>query len=335
VKRIAIEEHFLSEELTSWLCSRKDYPRAEVTEDANHNRKVRLIYSPDVSTPPTSGMLDLDEGRLRGMDESGIDMQVLSLTANLESLDPSDGIPICKRENDALAKIIQKHPDRFAGLATLAVQAPADAAMELERSVKDLGLKGAIVHPSIRSGEYVDNPKYWAIFEMAEKLAVPIYLHPASPPDMIKAFATYPMLTGSIWGFGADTGLGIMRLIFSGVFDKYPHLKIILGHMGEALPFWLWRIDNRWQRIDATKRRLTKKPSHYFKENIFVTTSGVFSVPPLLCTCLELGSDRILFAVDYPYESNVNAVQFIDTAPICDSDKEKICHLNAEKLLGL
>jgi 2,3-dihydroxybenzoate decarboxylase len=325
----------MSEDLVNWLCSRKGYPRAEITEDVNHNRKVQLFF-PGHSTPPVGGMLDVDEGRLKEMDRSGIDMEVLSFPGVIESLDPSDGIQICKRANDELAKITRQHPDRFAGFAALPIPAPAEAALELERSVKDLGLKGALIHPNMRTGDYVDDPKYWAIFEMAEKLAVPIYLHPGAPSaDMIKPFLTYPLLSGSIWGFAADAGLRIMRLIFSGVFDKYPDLKIIIGHMGEALPFWLWRIDNRWQELDASKRRIPKKPSHYVKENIFVTTSGVFSAAPLLCTYLELGADRILFAVDYPFESNLKAVQFMDTAPICDSDREKIYHLNAEKLLGL
>ena len=151
---------------------------------------------------------------------------------------------------------------------------------------------------------------------------------------MVNPYLAYPRLDSAMLGFAAEVSLHALRLICSGVFDQYPKLNIILGHMGEALPYWLWRIDNIWQRGPFTNipKRL---PSEYFKDNFYITTSGMFWQPPLLCACLAVGADRILFAVDYPMESSEKAVQFIETAPICDSDKEKICHLNAEKLLGL
>lgn len=156
---------------------------------------------------------------------------------------------------------------------------------------------------------------------------------------MIKPFLTYPILAGPLWGYNMETGLGVMRLIFSGVFDKYPSLRIILGHLREALPFWLWRIENRWLKGKASStsagNQLRKTPGQYIKDNIFVTTSGMFGQEAFLCTYLALGAEKTLFAVDYPFESNEEAVQFMDLAPICDSDKEKIYNLNAGKLLAL
>jgi 2,3-dihydroxybenzoate decarboxylase len=189
-------------------------------------------------------------------------------------------------------------------------------------------------------GEYLDDRKYWVIFERAEKLNVPLYIHPRQPsPDMIKPFLTYPELASPAWGFAAETGLHAMRLICSGVFDKHPNLKIVLGHLGEALPWWLWRLDSRWivvgREEGAAPPLAQKKPSQYIKENFYVTTSGMLWHPALQCCYSALGADRILFAVDHPYESSRDAVQFLDTASICDGDKEKIYHVNAEKLLGL
>lgn len=321
MKKIAIEEHFWTEDIINLFRSRKEPSGG--------------LVDPDIG----SRLLDLREGRLRDMDESGIDMQVLCLASGLESFDASDGTAMAKKINDYLSEVVKGCPERFAGFAALAPQDPGAAANELERAVRELGLKGAKINSHIR-GEYLDDPKYWVIFERAEKLGVPIYLHPRRPsPDMLKPYLTYPALAGSMWGYAAETGLHAMRLIFSGVFDKYPGLKIILGHLGEALPFWLWRIDNRWLReqvaSDPMSKKLKKKPSQYIKDNFLVTTSGMFWQPALLCVYMALGAERILFAVDYPYESNREAVEFMDAMPICDSDKEMIYHANAERLLLL
>lgn len=343
MKRIAIEEHFDSEESVNYLRSRKDYPKIETIEDSKRNRIEVMRYSPDyysVRGPLVSRLLDVAEVRLKDMDEAGIDMQVLSFVApGAEVFDAVTGTALAKKVNNELSRIIMKHPQRFAGFAALAPQDPKGAADELERAVKELGLKGAKINSNIR-GEYLDDEKYWIIFERAEKLGVPIYIHPREPsPDMIKPYLTYPSLVGSMWGYAAEVGLHSMRLICSGVFDKYPGSKIILGHLGEALPFWLWRLDQRWQKgevpLDQLPKKLMKKPSQYIKDNFFVATSGMFWQPALICTYLALGAENILFAVDYPFESNKEAVQFMETAPICDSDKEKIYHLNAEKLLAL
>ena len=280
MKRIATEEHFWTEEVLSYFHSRKDYPRLETVEDKKSD-KIELTWQSPVlrgviDSDTRSRLLDLGEGRLREMDKAGIDMQVLSITSpGVEVLDASSGTAMAKKINDELSKVVKEYPKRFAGFAALAPQDPIAAADELERAVTELGLKGARINSNIR-GEYLDDEKYWVIFEKAEKLGVPIYLHPTQPsPDMLKPYSTYPALSRSMWGFGAETGLHAMRLICSGVFDTYPGLKIILGHLGEALPFWLWRIDDRWRK-DPLATKLKKRPSQYIKDNFFVTTSGMF-----------------------------------------------------------
>lgn len=328
MKKIAIEEHFWTEDFVNYLFPRKDQEEM---------RRVPAYYR--VNPEDSRKLLDMGEGRLRDMDEAGIDIQVLSLSGNVEGLDLSEGIAMARRINDELSTVVRKHPDRFAAFAVLAPQDPSASADELKRAVKELGMKGAKIDSHVK-GEYLDDKKYWVIFEKAEELGVPIYLHPKPPPrDMLKPYLTYPALAGSMWGFGADAGLHAMRLVCSGVFDEYPGLKIILGHLGEALPYWLWRIDNRWLKDeDASSplaNKLKKKPSQYIKENFLVTTSGMHWQPALLCAYLALGADRILFAADYPFESSKEATQFMDAAPLCDTDREKIYHLNAEKFLAL
>lgn len=315
---IAVEEHF------------------STADTLAHFRPPTIVSDKDTGgevKPMSIGeTLNNTDARLKDMDEAGIDMQVLSLGPGIEQYEASFATSLAEKTNDELSEVVSKYPDRFAGLACIAPQNPAGAADELERAVVKLGLKGAIVKSHI-NGEYLDDPKYWVIFERAEKLRVPIYLHPKEPsPGMIKPYLTYPGLAGAMWGYAAEAGLHAMRLICSGVFAKHPGLKIILGHMGEALPFWLFRMDGKGQMPGAN---LKKKPSEYVRENFIISTSGMFSQPALMCSYLALGADHILFAVDYPAESAVEAVEFIKAAPISNGDKEKICHLNAEKLFKL
>lgn len=283
---------------------------------------------------------DLGEGRLKEMNDAGIDMQVLQLGVGGHfggSYDTPDGPKLASKVNDEVARAIKKYPDRFAAFASLAPIDPRKAADELERSVTELGFKGGQICSNTGT-EYFDEQKFWVIFERAEKLGVPIYIHPNRPADdILKPYLKYPILSGSMFGYGTDTSLNAMRMILSGLFDKYPRLNIILGHLGEALPWWLWRLDNRLEKEGSGHPgiRIKKKPSQYIKENFFITTSGMFTYPSLLCSLLTLGADRILFAVDYPHESNKVAVEFMDSVSISDSDREKIYHLNAEKLLRL
>ncbi|MFC1901748.1 amidohydrolase family protein [Chloroflexota bacterium] len=340
MKRIAIEEHFYTEGYVEYLKSTKDLPRLEITKDEKGNQVVKRG---DITMDPDqfSKLVDMGEGRLRQMDEDGIDMQVLSLlNPGVAVFDASTGKTLARKTNDELASVVRKYPERFAGFAALPVQEPIAATNELERAVKELGLKGAMINSHVK-GEFLDDHKYWVIFAKAEELGVPIYIHPIGPPpDMIKPYLAYPRLSGPMFGYAHEVGLHAVRLIFSGLFDKHPDLKIILGHLGEGLPFWLWRLDNRWQKevvapAPMANRKIRKTPSQYIRDNFYVTTSGMFWQPALSCAYEALGADRILFAADYPPESSKEAAEFIDAAPICEADKEKIYHINAERLLAL
>lgn len=286
-------------------------------------------------------------GRLQDMDAAGIDMQVLSATMfynDPRNKTPEDAAQWARDTNDSFFKITQKYPDRFASFAAITLNDPVAAARELERAVTELGFKGTLLGQEIKS-HYLDESQYWVVLEAAERLDVPIYIHPAIPfPEMIAPYLTYPILSRSMWGFAAHTGLQAMRLIMGGIFDRYPNLKIILGHMGENIPYQLWRLDNRWlTEKDGwggavppdPSANLKKKPSEYFRDNFYITTSGMFWHPVLQFACNVVGADKIMFAVDYSAESNKVAAQFIESAPISDDDKAKICHQNAERILKL
>jgi 5-carboxyvanillate decarboxylase len=345
MKKIAIEEHIHTEGYLAYLYTRKEFPKRDLIEKEG-KKFIRDWWSPTnfrlMDPDQPNKLTDQGEGRIKDMDEAGIDMQVLSLSfPGVELFDALDGTSMARTVNNDLSEVVYRYPERFAGLATLAPQAPEEAAEELERAVTKLGLKGAMINGNIR-GEFLDDKKYWIIFEMAQKLDVPIYIHPKMPPaDMIKPYLAYPGLAAALSGFAAEASLHAMRLICSGVFDIYPKLKIILGHLGEALPFWLWRLDSRLQeeRGDPASaevyKNLKKNPSQYFKDNFFVTTSGMFWEPVLKFTSAVLGTDKVLFAADYPYESIKEAAEFIDSISMGDNDKEQICHLNAERLLRL
>lgn len=334
---IDLEAHYCTQEYIEYLCSRREMPR----EDLDGNI-VRLWYSDELCSPRSlnleARLLDLGEARLKDMDAVGIDTQVISLASpSIQLFEASEGIAWARQVNDKLSKVVKKYPDRFIGLASVAPQSPDEAADEIERAITELGLKGVVIQSHARN-EYLDDKKYWVIFERAEKLGAPIYLHPAIPSTAIlKPYADYGLpLAGPVLGFAADLTLHIMRLIYSGLFDRYPKLKIILGHLGEGLPFWLQRLDFYWLKKWVQERpTIEKKPSEYLKTNFTITTSGMFFQPAFICSYLALGADRIAFAVDYPYEDTEEALQFMKEAPICDSDKEKICHLNAERLFNL
>ncbi len=324
MKKIAIEEHFYTQDYVNYLASKNYWKPPEL-------QNQRGPYVPG----DTKRLIDIEGERMQKMDKAGINMQVLSLSVpGVEDWDEPDAINWARKTNDELSQVAKKHPDRFAGFAALPISYPKAAAEELERAVKVLGLKGAKVQ-SHAKGEFFDDRKYWAVFKKAQSLNVPIYLHPREPaPDMITPYLAFKGLEGAMAGFGAGTSLHALRLILSGLFDEYPRLKIILGHLGEALPFWQWRLDNMWPR-KPNPNNIKRKISEYLKDNFYFTTSGMFSVPSLMCVYMISGADNILFAVDYPMEIIEQAVSFMEAAPICDSDKEKIYHLNAEKLLKL
>jgi 5-carboxyvanillate decarboxylase len=279
-------------------------------------------------------LLDADGERLEIMDRDGVAMHVLSLTSpGVQLFDAATAVSMAKLANDRLAEVIARHPKRYAGLASFAPQDPKRAVQEMERAIRELKLNGFIVN-SHTNNEYLDEEKYWPILEAAEALDSAIYIHPRSPADtMAKPFSDYNM-HAAIWGFQAETGTHAMRLILSGVFDRFPKLKIVLGHMGESIPYNLWRADH-WYEYRRGIQRSSLPPSEVFKRNFLITTSG-FEHLPALKYCLEvLGSDRIMWAIDYPYEESGPATRFMNEAQVSDEDKEKIFHLNAERVFRL
>jgi predicted TIM-barrel fold metal-dependent hydrolase len=281
-------------------------------------------------------LLNLGDTRVAAMNATGIDMQVVSLTMpGCEGFETETAIAMTTDANDRLAEAIHAHPSRLAGFAALPTAKPATAAKELERAVTKLGFKGAMINGHVR-GEFLDNQKYWVIFECAQALNVPIYLHPTIPhPDVLKAyFEGYGDLSMPAWGFAMDTCTHFLRLVFAGLFDAYPNLRMILGHLGEGLPFWIHRL-NEHAQFAAKRRGLKKAPAQYLRDDLVVTTSGNFFMPAFLCTLMALGADNILFSVDWPYESNRVAMDWLNHLQITDQGKEKICHLNAERILHL
>lgn len=285
-------------------------------------------------------MQDIGDRRIADMDATGIAKQILSITSpGLQVFDAQLAVRLATDFNDQLAQAIRKHPNRFAGLAAIAPQDPCAAAKELQRAVKSLGLKGAIVNSHTR-GEYLDDPKFWEIFEAAESLSVPIYLHPTTPsPQMIAPFLDRG-LDGAVFGFAVETSLHALRIVVSGVFDRFPKLQIVLGHLGEGLPYWLFRIDFMHQRLASNNRyaglpKLQRQPSDYLKENFHVTTSGMAWQPPILYAISVLGIDRVLYAMDYPYQFVPGEVKVTDDLPISEADKKKLYQSNAENLFAL
>jgi 5-carboxyvanillate decarboxylase len=338
MKIIDLENHFFTEDYVHYLRSRKVPPRETKQEDG-----LTMWYNDVLCSPRgfemENKLLDLGESRLKEMDEKGITIQALSLSPpGVQCFEPAEGTTWARKINDELAKVVKRHPDRFVGLACIAPQSPEEAADELERAVTELGMRGVNIESHARN-EYLDNKKYWCLFERAERLSVPIYLHPEIPSaSILKGYAEdYGFeLAGPPHGYAADVALHSMRLIYSGLFDKYPKLQIIVGHMGEGLPFWLTRMDAYWIKPwKGKKPRIEKKPSDYVKANFTITISGMFFFPAFLCAYLGMGVDRIAFAVDYPYERTEEAVRFIKEAPIPDLDKEKICYSNAARLLKI
>jgi 5-carboxyvanillate decarboxylase len=293
-----------------------------------------------LSNAPLLGrLLDLEHERLSIMDQAGVDMHVLSLTSpGVQMLDAAAGTALATSANDRLAEVIQKHPTRFAGLASFAPQDPNRAAKEIERAIGKLKLNGLIVN-SHTNGEYLDDPKFYPIFEAAVAQNAAIYIHPRNLPqhadDILQGTLN---LDGAIWGFQAETGLHAMRLIVAGVFDRYPNLKIVLGHMGEAVPYWLYRIDYMYNVYTSRRtniKKIQRKPSEYVKDNFLITTSGV-NFHPTLKYCHEvLGPENIMFAIDYPYQESKEAAHFMQTAPLPLDDMEKITHGNAERIFHI
>lgn len=310
---IALEEH---------------YADPEVLERINDSRLPPSIVNK---------LTELGEGRLREMDSAGIDLQVISHTQpGVQQLEPAESRALARAANDRLHDAADRNPERFAGFATLPTIDPEAAADELERTVTRLGFKGAMIHGRTRE-EFHDLPKFWPIYERAQRLDVPIYIHPGPPhPAMVKAYyddylSDFPSLNTASWGFTIDTATQVVRLILSGVFEAYPELKIIIGHMGEAIPYLVDRVEESINRPGGKGLRFKE----LFARHFWITTSGHFSTPALLCALLELGIDRILFSVDWPYVDNLPGMKWMQTLPLSDEDKAKMLNGNARRLLKI
>ena len=283
-------------------------------------------------------LIDLGGQRIGAMDAAGIDLQVLSLNSpGVEQLGPAEADAVASETNHFLAEAVRRHPSRFAGFATLPTAAPDKAAEELERTIHSYGFRGAAINGHVR-GRYLDDKFFWPILERAEALNVPIYLHPTPPPQPVidasyKGYDPFvtSMLAGAGWGWHIETAIHVIRLILGGAFDRYPKLQIVIGHMGETLPFMVQRLD---RILPPARTKLERPVSSYLRENVHYTFSGFNFTPVFLTLLLQVGVGRIMFSTDYPYGSMAEGRAFLDQLPASDADREQIAHGNAEHLFG-
>ncbi len=327
--------------------------RTIALEEAFMHPKLWEQFPPALQTqyaPVKDGLTDVGPERIRKMDAAGIDVEVLSHVApGVQFLaDGPRAVRLCREVNDWLGDVVRAYPDRFAGFAMLPTQSPKDAADELERTVTQLAFKGALINGHT-NGRYLDDEAFAVLLERAQALDVPIYIHPTDPPPAI--METYfrndlALVTG--WGWLVETGTHLLRMISSGVFDRYPGLKIIVGHMGELIPYCLARLNialtmGNWMlavqeppAAGSKRRRVMEKSLlYYMRQNVFITTSGVFDQPVFNCALSQVGIDNILFSVDAPFRDSFEAMEFLHATQLSPADKEKLAHGNAERLLHL
>ena len=320
--KIAVEEHFVTPELKDTIFG-------------------SIGWDPVEWEAMATELQDTGEARLADMDAAGIEIAAVSLAAPCiqDIVNPAEATAKAADANDALAEVVAAHPDRYVGLAALALQDPEAAAAELERCVKDLGFRGALVNGYSSVGDldtaaYYDEPRYLSFWETVAALDVPFYLHPRNPlPNERRYYRDREDLLGPTWAFTVETATHCQRMMVSGLFDRLPGLQVIIGHMGELLPFAVARTEQRLSHIPD--RRLERLPEQVLRENFFITTSGNFHTPSLIGTILQVGADRILFAVDHPFERNAEGAAWFDQTPISETDRLKIGRLNAAGLLGI
>lgn len=317
MKKIALEEHFSGPGFGKYM------------------NVMKGLFEGEILASMEELLSDFDEQRLKAMDEAGIEVSVLSQTApGLQAeADVVAAVQSARRCNDFLFEQIQRHPSRYRGFACLPMQDPVAAANELERCVRDYKFVGALVNGHTQ-GVYLDDRSFWPFWEKVQELDVPFYLHPMNPFDEPHVYSGRPELNGAVYSWTCETAAHALRLVFGGVFDDFPGLRVILGHMGEGLPFMLWRLDSRIKATPFAKA-LKRMPSEVIRRHFVVTTSGACADNPLLCTVSELGEDNVLFSVDYPYESSRIAAKFIENAPFSESIREKLCYKNAERVLRI
>lgn len=319
-RKIALEEAFTAPSTKAYL---------DIT--------VKVAPSEEAKAGLIEKLEDFDQ-RIVTMDEAGIDLFVLSQTSPGVQAEKDAGLAVrrAREANDFLHGQIQRHPDRYRGFAHLPMQDVRAAADELKRCVEELGFLGAMVNGNT-NGVYLDDQCYLPFWERVVELDVPTYIHPADPHIQPYVLGGYTVMQGSVWGWSTDNSSHFLRLLFSGLFDRFPELTIILGHMGETLPYFAWRIDGRYEAAgDPDRPPLKKKPSEYFRSNLIITTTGLCQDSALQCALAEMGDDRVLFSVDYPYEDATQAAEWIETTPLADeAQRAKLCHENAERVLRL
>jgi 2,3-dihydroxybenzoate decarboxylase len=338
--RIATEEAFTTPELNAGFRDELGAPDV----DPGFQSLVGFYMDHPAPRPQfiAKALLDLGEGRIADMDARGIDRQVLALTAPSTNAirDTARATMIAETANDRLAEAIRKYPTRFSGMAACAIQDAPRAAKEIERAVTKLGLTAVVVNSHI-FGEYLDNPKFFDVLEAAEALDVPIYIHPQTPPANMIQPMLESGLDGAIFGFGVEVGMHALRIIVKGVLDRFPKLQIIIGHMGEALPFWAYRLDfmhqagvraNRYEFLKPLKK---EKVSNYLRENFYITNSGVAWEPAIKFTQSVIGEDRVLYAMDYPYQCPAEEVVVLDNMDMPLALKKKFFQTNAEKVFKI
>jgi len=336
--RIATEEAYLPKEIPGLY--RKLLEEKTVNDPGFLSQWGYFLGNAEKMQKLASRLVDIGEGRIADMDSTGIARQILSIASpGVQIFDPAAGTSLATSFNDALAEAVAKHPDRFSALGAIAAQNPAGAAKELERGVTRLGFKGVIINSHIQ-GEYLDNPKFHDILAAAEALDVPIYLHPATPPARMIGPLVESGLEGAFYGFAVETSTHLLRMIMNGVFDRFPKLQVVAGHAGEGLPYWLWRFDHFQHNYQESNRfphmpKLKRKVSDYVKENIPITTSGMFWEPVLMFCRQVIGIDRLMYSMDYPFQFAAREVKTVDDLPIGDADKKKLYQTNAERIFKL
>jgi uncharacterized protein len=325
---VALEEHFTAPSLAK-----------RIDPAAVSRRGFRPRNPPKNAVNPMTLLPEIGEARLKSMDEAGITLQVLSNTGAGPDLVPGpDGVALAREMNDHLAAAVAKHPGRFAGFAVLPMASPDACPAELVRSVKQLGFLGALINGTT-DGRFLDHPSYDLLLSAAVELDVPIYIHPHLAPEPVRQAYYSELPSGAArsleqasWGWHQETAIHVLRMVFAGTFDKHPRLKVIIGHMGEMLPVMLRRID---ESSANDVEHLKRAPSRTILDQVWITTSGIFSEPPFLAALTTFGIDRIMFSVDYPYAPNAMGRKFLDTISISPADMEKLTHKNADALLKL
>lgn len=330
MKIIAVEEHFGFPEITAG-------GKAEEEALCPHFHAAYSNAWPLPHVPRPGSMQDIAAGRIEDMDANGIDVQILSSNST-QLIVSADATEICRAANDRLAASIAQYPDRFYGFASLPTVEPSAAADELERTVKTYGFCGANLFGRT-AGKFLDDPSFEPLLERAEALGVPLYLHPGFPPREVSrvCYCGFSEIVSTrfacaAWGWHADSGVQVIRMILSGVFDRHPALIIISGHWGEMVPWYLERLQ---EALPKSVTGLQCEISEYYRRNIYVTPSGMFSMNQLRYIVDTLGADRVMFSVDYPFIPNTGAREFLEHAPLCQEDKEKIAHRNAETLFRI